>query len=295
MFSFQLTITLVVVLSVTLYNFFIYFFLNKKEGKAARFPVSQIIKGAEPVLLKGNRDTACLLIHGFIGTPTDFGRLPKLLHERGYTVSVPLLPGHGTFARDLAKVKATDLIAFTKQHYLNLKKEYKNVVLIGLSMGGSLSAIVAAEAKADYLILLAPYFKVKHMRFYLLPTEWWNELFSPFIPFIFRLPYFKQVNNRSAIPFIIDYDFVPTKAARTSFEIARMARKTHSSITAKTLLIHSKADRATDCRAALQFANKLDRNKTSIVLLEKSNHLILWDFESAQVEEVIHRFVSEIQ
>ena len=100
------------------------------------------------------------------------------------------------------------------------------------------------------------------------------------------------MNNRSAIPHIIDYDFVPTKAARTAFEIARLARKAHARLSAKTLLIHSKADRATDYQATVLFADKLDPKKTSVVLLEKSNHLILWDYEREKVEETILNFLA---
>lgn len=277
-------------LGVISYNAWVARRMSKNLSTVERDPKTGIMKGAEPIFLKGDKDTACLLIHGFIGSPTDFGRLPKLLHQAGLTVSVPLLPGHGTDPRNFSKVSPEELIQSVTSQYEELKRKYKRVVLGGLSMGGALSLIAAAENQVDSLILLAPYLKITHQWYYALPTEWYQQIFEPFIPYVYRMACFKQVFNREAIPNIIDYDYVPLKGAKTGMVISARARRI-GKVSAPTLIIHSKKDRATDYRCSQELARKLNQQSNKLVLLERSNHLILWDYEAEQVEKEILDFI----
>ena len=91
-------------LAILIYNQVISYCMRKSYKNTKRDPETGTIRGAEPIYLPGTNRRAALLLHGFIGSPTDFGRLPKLLNEAGYAVSVPLLPGHGTDPRDFSKV-----------------------------------------------------------------------------------------------------------------------------------------------------------------------------------------------
>src|SRR5688572_17767016 len=44
----------------------------------------------------GSGDDACLLLHGFTGSPWDMRPLGERLSERGYAVRAIRLPGHGS-------------------------------------------------------------------------------------------------------------------------------------------------------------------------------------------------------
>ncbi len=52
-----------------------------------------------------NAHIGVLLVHGFTGSPASMRPWGEFLHSKGYTVRVPLLPGHGTQPEDLNKVK----------------------------------------------------------------------------------------------------------------------------------------------------------------------------------------------
>lgn len=58
---------------------------------------SQARNDPAPFILTGG-DDGILLIHGFTGSPAEMRPLGCYLHERGLTVSAPLLPDHGTTA-----------------------------------------------------------------------------------------------------------------------------------------------------------------------------------------------------
>ena len=49
----------------------------------------------ETFTLPGGRPAA-LLLHGFLGTPAEMRGLGEALHEQGWTVYAPLLPGFGS-------------------------------------------------------------------------------------------------------------------------------------------------------------------------------------------------------
>lgn len=252
--------------------------------------VAGIRKGAEPIYLKGTNSKAVLMIHGYIGSPTDYGRLPELVHQLGYTVSVPLLPGHGRDPREFSKTTAQELIDFTNAEYERLAKTHNEVIVIGFSMGGALATLLANQYSIKRLILLAPYYEIAHQWYYLLPAETYTDAFSPYVPYVYRPKLFKQINDRSSIDKIIDYDFISTRGSKAVIELGKRARTSAKNIKAQTLIIHSRKDKATDYRISKEIAKNLN-SLEKFVTLEKSNHMILWDYDARLVEKEILSFI----
>lgn len=128
---------------------------------AARLPVgpSGIIAGAEPIVREraGTRE-AVLLLHGFGDTPQTLTYLADALHEQGWDVHAPLLPGHGRSLHAFASSRATQWIGSAREALDYLLARYQRVALVGLSMGGAIAAILAAEReRVVALALVAPY------------------------------------------------------------------------------------------------------------------------------------------
>lgn len=128
---------------------------------SARLPVgaSGIITGAEPIVREreGTRD-AVLLLHGFGDTPQTLTYLADALHDQGWNVHAPLLPGHGRSLHAFASSRATQWIGSAREALDYLLARYQRVALVGLSMGGAIAAILAAEReRVVALALVAPY------------------------------------------------------------------------------------------------------------------------------------------
>ncbi|WP_051393136.1 alpha/beta hydrolase [Glycomyces arizonensis] len=98
---------------------------------------------AEPMRVRGG-STGVLLLHGFGGTPASMRPWGEHLAERGYSVSVPLLPGHGTHWRELADVPWTAWYETAEASLLELAAECERVHVAGQSMGGALALRLAA-------------------------------------------------------------------------------------------------------------------------------------------------------
>src|SRR5512135_1188582 len=82
---------------------------------------------------------AALLVHGLAGSPQEMRSLTKRLEEEGYAVHAPLLPGHGTSPRDLARTTWQDWYQPVREVFLQLASQYRTVSVAGLCMGSLLA------------------------------------------------------------------------------------------------------------------------------------------------------------
>lgn len=88
-------------------------------------------------------DRAILCIHGYTGYPGELVRPARDLYEAGFDIYAPRLPGHGTTGDDFLKVRYEDLIGVVVAAAKSLVEEYKEVSILGHSMGGGLVLIAA--------------------------------------------------------------------------------------------------------------------------------------------------------
>ncbi len=100
-------------------------------------------------------DSAVLCIHGYTGYPGEVYRPAVDLYDKGFDVFAPRLPGHGTSGKDFSKSRRSDWIGVPLNAAKDLVKRYKNVYLVGHSMGGGIALIVASEVKEIKKLALA--------------------------------------------------------------------------------------------------------------------------------------------
>jgi carboxylesterase len=105
---------------------------------------SQVMPGGEPFWFDGN-EVGCLVCHGFTGTPQTVRYLGEYLaRQGGFTVSGPLLAGHGTRPEDMALCTAEDWIRDVERALRRPRGRCSRVFCMGLSMGGTLTLYAAA-------------------------------------------------------------------------------------------------------------------------------------------------------
>jgi carboxylesterase len=118
----------------------------------------ELSEKVHPVYEKGN-DVGILLLHSFEGTSWEMKELGNYLSNSGYTISIPLLPGHGTTIDDLVQTDFEDWYEEAKSRYQQLKAECNHVYIIGISMGGLLALKLAQDFQPDGVIpISAPVF-----------------------------------------------------------------------------------------------------------------------------------------
>src|SRR5438552_15156996 len=107
-----------------------------------------IIKGAETIDLQEEGSHGVLLLHGFGDTPQTLSLLARRLHKTGYSVFAPLLPGHGCTMDAFRRSRADQWIDAAKRALLSMRDRSDGVSIVGLSMGGALAVLLAAEDHA---------------------------------------------------------------------------------------------------------------------------------------------------
>jgi len=95
-----------------------------------------------PFELPGSRG-ACLLIHGFTGSPWDMRPLGEALSRSGIAVHGVRLPGHGTTPAAMLDARAPDWLLACDEALGQLPG--RRVAVGGLSMGALLALVLAAR------------------------------------------------------------------------------------------------------------------------------------------------------
>ncbi len=103
-----------------------------------------LIPGAEPTTFEGG-PIGVLVLHGFTGNPGSMRVLAERFATAGFTVDLPLLPGHGTIVEDMIPTGWNDWLAHAEARYAALSERCEQVVVVGLSMGGALTAWLGSE------------------------------------------------------------------------------------------------------------------------------------------------------
>lgn len=101
-----------------------------------------VVKGAEPFYFEGN-EIGILVIHGFTGSPQSMRYLGEQYAKAGFTVCGPRLKGHGTHYEEMEQTTYEDWIASVEEGYSWLKERCEQIVVTGLSMGGTLTLYMA--------------------------------------------------------------------------------------------------------------------------------------------------------
>ncbi len=267
--------------------------LEREAASVPRDPETGIIRGAEPIRIDRRRSGACLLLHGWVSTPADFGDLPGALDGAGWDVYAPLHAGRGTEPTAPEGVTAQQLLGDARAHYAELRARYERVVLVGFSMGGTIATILATEQPADGLVLVAPFYGVRYRWYYVLPPRWWSALFTPLVRYADRSGRLPRVNRPEGRAEIITYGAIPTSAMRPLFELRDRAveRAGTDCGPMPVLLLYSTGDMVSAPAAMEKLFEKLAGDHKSKAVFERSDHYLLHDYDREAAIGAIVEFV----
>ncbi len=105
-----------------------------------------------------NKEIGVVLVHGYTGSPSSMRPWAEYLNQKGYTVRVPLLPGHGTKPEDLSQIKWQEWPEKVESELDELRKNCKKIFICGFSMGGGTTLHLATKHsdKITGIILVNP-------------------------------------------------------------------------------------------------------------------------------------------
>lgn len=100
---------------------------------------AEVLREAEPLSHVGTSSTGVLVIHGFTGNPSSMRAIAEAAAAAGHHVEMPRLPGHGTTIDDMVETRWHDWTGEVRAAHAGLASRVDRIVVVGLSMGGSLT------------------------------------------------------------------------------------------------------------------------------------------------------------
>jgi len=203
----------------------------------------QIIPTTEPFFLPGDSSKpACLLIHGFTGTPKEMRGMGEYLHRQGYTCLGIRLAGHATQPEDMIRSRWTDWTASVEDGYNLLCGTTENILLVGLSMGGTLSLLMSTRLAPPVRGVIALSTPAR------LPTDypiWLMQLISLFVRYRPKTnePPGSGWVDKTAYRDHIAYAQNPVRSAAELKKLTLEMCAALPKVTAPVLLMHSTDDR----------------------------------------------------
>lgn len=234
-----------------------------------------IIRGATPIELEGSNGAAVLLVHGGGDTPQTMRHLAAAFHEKGYTVVAPLLPGHGRDLDAFDAHDADDWYAEVLQRFEELEREHAWVGVVGLSMGGALSARLAAETgRVKALVLASPYLSMPRVGDLAARTA---ALWGAFVPVI-RTSSDLSVLDPEARGISLGYGAFTHRSLRSLRLTATRGYAALPALSAPTLVMQSTTDNRISTAATERAFAQIGARQKTLEWIEGAGHVITVDY-----------------
>lgn len=230
--------------------------------------------------------TGILLIHGFTATTTEVRLLGNYLHEHGYTVSGPLLPGHGTTPEEMNSCRWQEWVAAAEAAYRQLASRCERLIIGGESMGAVISLYLASEhPEATGILAYAPAILVPPSRMKM------ARLLSHFVAF--RK---KPLGPPTAVdPRWKGYGVNPLHAVLQLDQLQRETRKRLRCIHQPLLVVQGRLDQTIDPHAGDIICREVSSELKEFVWLENSTHCVILDCEWDRAAALTLRFIKRAE
>ena len=242
---------------------------------------SELLKGAEPFLLKGG-PRGVLLVHGFTGSPGEMRLLGEHLARLGYTVLAVRLSGHGTVVQDMEPTIWRHWYGAVVDGWHLLGGLCSEINVVGLSMGGLLSLKLAAEYPLHRLVALSAPIYLANRQVPLLPLY---RMFRRFVP--------KKQRGYDVEPhYIAGYDQTPLSSLSSLLDLIELVKLDLPRIHCPTLLIQSRREHTVRPESATYIHDHLGAAEKELFWLEKSGHVVTLDIEREIVFQQVSDFLA---
>ncbi len=137
--------------AAAIYFFGWFSFPEKVDPNEFQDPPSKeaLMKGAEPFFFRGSSKRAFLLIHGYESSPYTLRFIGETFHAQGHSVFAPLLPGHGTTIKDLAKTRYDHWYEAIRRVYVRERPRFDEFFILGFSLGANLGLRLATQYRNE--------------------------------------------------------------------------------------------------------------------------------------------------
>jgi carboxylesterase len=245
--------------------------------------LAQSVKGV--ITRPKGASVAILLVHGFAASSDELATLGEYLGDEGYASFAVQLAGHGTTPESLKATTWQDWYHSALKGLEEIRAwNPDRIILVGLSMGGLLSILMASEEDVDGLVLIAPALKIPGLLFSLVPilkyVIKWRDVDIEAAQKVYDVKRFKLSKE-------------PVSAYHELYKLQKVARDRMRHIKTPTLIIQGTDDKTIDPRSGEIAYNGILSEKKKLHMIEGAEHVITCHPTRHQVYPLILKFIQD--
>lgn len=232
---------------------------------------------------EGARPVGVLLLHGLTATTAEVRPLAQRLHEAGYTVAGPLLPGHGTTPDALNETTWHDWAWEAQLGYEYLATICDHVFVGGESTGAALGLYLASkQPEIAGVLAYAPAIKLA-MAF--------HDLARLYVaaPLVDAIP----KENVDSNPLWQGYKVNPLRAVMELVRLGQEVRRRLPQVRQPVLVMQGRHDQTIAPESGELVYTGVSSAVKAFHWLENSGHIILLEEEREQIAAVTLAFLAQ--
>lgn len=245
-----------------------------------------LVADAEPFAADGG-PVGVVVSHGFTGTPASLRPWAEHLAAAGYSVRLPLLPGHGGSWQETNRTRWPQWYATVEASYRELASRCDTVFGCGLSMGGTLVTRLA-ELHPDGvagLVLVNPAYGTRRRDARLAPYISWAVRSRPAIGGDIKKP---GVDEPAA-------ERTPVAAFASLQKLWKATVADLASLRAPVLMYRSREDHVVDDLSAQLLKTGAVNTTVREVMLEDSYHVATLDNDAPAIFAGSVEFIESVR
>ena len=239
---------------------------------------------ASPFELPGEGHAAALCLHGLTGTPYEVRPLGQALSAAGIAALGPALPGHNETPERLAAVAHGTWLEAARGAFRELRAVHERVFVVGLSMGGLIALLLAAEERVDAAAVIGVPLRLRAPGVRLVP------LLKRLVRFVPKSSGsdIRDPDARARHP---SYDRMPLAAIHELVRLQRRVRAALPRIRAPLLVAHGAHDRTAHPDDAREILARVGSREREHLVLAASGHVVPVDRDGPRLAAALVSFL----
>lgn len=237
-----------------------------------------------------------LCIHGLGGGPYELGSLVEALRGVGRRVDAPVLPGHEGPGPVMPASSWPEWVEAAEGWFdaLNATAGDGPPTVLGFSTGALLALHLATRREVGRLVLLAPFFAIRH-------TGWLPIRPAPLLRAAARLapniprraPAVRDPSTKAEAAKLDRFRTFNLLAAASALDLIEEVKPRVGSIRVPALILQGRLDTVVEPSGAAWLHRHIGSTAKRLIELPSSDHLLAFDHDRARVVEAVDSFLSD--
>ena len=242
-----------------------------------------VANDGEYMFLAGSAEAPLFLfIHGYASAPQDTLPLAQYINEKGYNCALVFLMGHGRNAEAMTGLQYADWVKQSRAFCQYYKRKYKNVYLIGFSLGATLCLHLASEEAFDGVVAISTFIRP--------PTLARRVLQLAEALGLKRVPRLLQVTHKATKREIVYSKYFLVRETASLIAATSQVTSRIEKVKCPVLFLHSTDDKVSDYWTIASMAKSLAPNNSTLVTFRCLKHFLHFDVPLSSLFPVIEAF-----